>query len=85
MSHDATSQFLDGLRNTRLLDDARVDELRARPEAQWGDVDSLAHYAQDRGWLTPYQAREVRAGRGGRLAVGGYRIFDVLADGPAVA
>src|SRR3954470_15087157 len=83
MSHDATTQFLEGLRNTRLLDDARLDELRSRPEAQWGDVDSLAHYAQDRGWLTAYQASEVRQGRGDRLAVGGYRIFAVLADGPA--
>jgi serine/threonine protein kinase len=82
MPHDATTEFLDGLRASRLLDDARLDELRNRPEAQWDDVDSLAHFAEERGWLTAYQAKEVRAGRGDRLAVGGYRIFDVLADGP---
>lgn len=82
MPQDATTEFLDGLRASRLLDDARIDELRNRPEAQWGDVDTLADYAQDRGWLTAYQVGEVRAGRGDRLAVGGYRISDVVADGP---
>jgi eukaryotic-like serine/threonine-protein kinase len=82
MSHHATSQFLEGLRTIRLLDDQRVDELRARPEAGWGDVGALADYAQQRGWLTTYQAKEIREGRGERLAVGGYRIFDKINDGP---
>lgn len=83
MSHPSTSQFLDGLRAARLLDDARLDELRARPEAAWGDVPSLARYAQDQGWLTPYQAAELRDGRADGLAVGGYQIFDKVADGPS--
>lgn len=82
MPHDATTEFLEGLRASRLLDDARLDELRNRPEAQWDDVDTLAHFAEERGWLTAYQAKEVRAGRGDRLAVGGYRLSDVVADGP---
>jgi eukaryotic-like serine/threonine-protein kinase len=82
MSHASTSEFLDGLKTSRLLDDERIEELRARPEAVWGDVISLANYAQDRGWLTAYQAQELREGRGNQLAVGGYRIFDKLADGP---
>src|SRR5215213_8237240 len=82
MSHAATSEFFDGLKTSRLLDDDRIDELRARPEAVWGDVVSLSNYAQDRGWLTAYQANELREGRGDRLAVGGYRIFDKVADGP---
>jgi eukaryotic-like serine/threonine-protein kinase len=83
MPHAATSQFFEGLRTSRLLDDDRVEELEARPEAVWGDVVSLAGYAQDRGWLTAYQTRELRDGRGHRLAIGGYRIFDKLDDGPA--
>src|SRR4029079_6181216 len=70
-------------RNARLLDDARLDELRARPEAAIGDVDVLSAYAQDRGWPTDSPAGEVRAGRGDRLAVGGYRLADLVADGPA--
>jgi len=82
MPHDATTEFLDGLRTSRLLDDARLDELRNRPEAQWDDVETLAHYAEQRGWLTAYQVKEVRAGRGDRLAVGGYRISEMVADGP---
>ena len=83
MSHAATSQFFDALRASRVLDDARVGELESRPEAESGDILSLANYAQERGWLTAYQAQELREGRGHRLAVGGYRIFDKLDDGPA--
>ena len=83
MTHPATSPFFDGLQSARLLNDDQITELRGRPEAIWGDVISLAKYAQDRGWLTPFQAKELREGRGDRLAVGGYRLFDVLADGPA--
>jgi len=83
MSHAATSQFFDGLRASRLLDDATIGELASRPEAEWGDVVSLANYAQQRGWLTEYQAQELREGRGHRLTVGGYRIFDKIDDGPA--
>jgi serine/threonine protein kinase len=83
MSHAATSQFLDGLRASRLLDDASVGELASRPEAEWGDIVSLSNYAQERGWLTAYQASELREGRGHRLAIAGYRIFDKLNDGPA--
>jgi serine/threonine protein kinase len=82
MSHPLTSQFLEGIQSSRLLDDARLDELRARPEAMWGDVASLANFAQERGWLTPYQTLELREGRGDRLTVHGYQIFDKIDEGP---
>lgn len=82
MSHPATSQFLDGLLSSRLLDETRIDELRSRPEATWGDVSSLSNYAQERGWLTAYQARELQEGRGDQLTVHGYRIFDKVDEGP---
>jgi serine/threonine protein kinase len=82
MSDAGTSQFFEGLRASRLLDDARVAELAARPEAAAGDVASLGAYAEQQGWLTTYQVRELRAGHGRRLAVGAYRIFDHVEDGP---
>jgi eukaryotic-like serine/threonine-protein kinase len=82
MSDAKISRFLEGLRATRLLDESQIGELAARPEAAWGDVAALGQFAQDRGWLTPYQLRELHAGRGHRLAVGAYRIFDQIADGP---
>ena len=82
MSHVSASQFLDGIRSSRLLDDALLAELQARPEAVWGDVLSLGRYAQERGWLTPYQAAELSEGRGDRLNVAGYRIFDKIDEGP---
>lgn len=83
MSHPATSQFLEGLQSSRLLDDARINELRSRPEAAWGDIASLTRFAQQRGWLTPYQVQELEEGRGNQLVVHGYRIFDKLDDGPS--
>jgi eukaryotic-like serine/threonine-protein kinase len=83
MSHPATNLFFDGIQSSRLLDDTHVNELKARPEAAWGDVVSLSNYAQDRGWLTPYQTLELREGRGSKLTIGGYQIFDKIADGPS--
>src|SRR4051812_33297783 len=83
MPHEATSQFIDGIRAARLLDDDRIKELESRPEAVWGDVVSLSNYAQERGWLTPYQTTELREGRGQGLNIIGYQIFDRLDDGPA--
>lgn len=83
MPNVTTDQLLDTLRACRFLDDAQVDELRARPEAQWGDVASLSDYARERGWLTAYQAQELSQGRGDALALGGYCIFDKVSDGPA--
>jgi eukaryotic-like serine/threonine-protein kinase len=82
MSNASTSQFLDGLRAARLLDDARIEQLRARPEANWGDAHALGEYAEEQGWLTSYQANEVREGRWEGLNVGNYRITDRLSDGP---
>jgi serine/threonine protein kinase len=83
MSHPATSQFFDGIRAARLLDDTRIKELESRPEAVWGDAVSLSNYAIERGWLTAYQAQELREGRGAALNVAGYQVFDKLDDSPA--
>jgi eukaryotic-like serine/threonine-protein kinase len=82
MSNASTSQFLDGLRAARLLDDARIEQLRSRPEANWGDARALGEYAEEQGWLTSYQSNEVREGRWEGLNVGNYRIIDRLSDGP---
>lgn len=82
MSQVSASQFLDGIRSSQLLDDASIAELQARPEVVWNDVAALAKYAQDRGWLTTYQTTELSEGRGDRLNIAGYRIFDKIEEGP---
>src|SRR5262245_27011180 len=82
MSHVSTSQFLDRLRAARLLDDARIEQLRALPEAAWGDILSLGRYAEQQGWLSAYQANEVREGRTDGLNIGNYGVVDRLSDGP---
>ena len=60
----------------------RINELRSRPEATSGDVAFLSNYAQERGWLTAYQVRKLQEGRGSRLSIHGYQIFDKMDDGP---
>lgn len=82
MSHASTSQFLDGLRAARALDDDRIEQLRRRPEAVWGDVLSLGRYAEQQGWLSAYQVAEAREGRADGLSVGTYRVVDKLSAGP---
>ena len=82
MSHDALSQFLDGLRPAASSTTPASMTAAPAPSAV-GRRRYPAHYAEQRGWLTPTQAREVREGRVDQLAVGGYRIFDKLTDGPA--
>ena len=79
MSPADATQFLDGLRASRLLDDRRLDEIQSTPGVA-DSIDSLSSYVRERGWLTPYQFDEVAAGRGGALAIGGYRLQERLSD-----
>ena len=79
MSDSSPSHFLDILRTARLLDDAILSELE-RVSAT--DAGLLARKAIDKGWLSPYQAEELLAGRGDGLLVGPYRLIEKL---PALA
>jgi eukaryotic-like serine/threonine-protein kinase len=79
MSVDVAA-FLDGIRSLRLLDDSRLAELQNRPESHTSDLDGLANYAQNRGWLTAFQIYTLREGRGSQLAVGNYRLVDQISE-----
>lgn len=79
MSQIDINQLLDTLRTTRLLDDARLAELRTRSEVVWGNLEGLAKYLVEQTLVTPFQMQELLAGRGERLVVGGYRLVELLA------
>jgi serine/threonine-protein kinase len=70
------------LRGSGLLSPGRHAGLRAlqagspRPKA-------LLRAVLDRGWLTPYQARELFSGRGGELLLGDWVVLEQLGQGGA--
>jgi len=77
----ATSPFLNSLRNLQLLDERQLAEFNRSPSAQAGNPRSLAKELMAKGWLTPYQVNQLSQGRGSDLAVGPYRVLDRLGEG----
>ena len=79
---DTPAAFYQNLQASRLLTDAQLRDLwgwiaHARP-----DLQAAAKEVSRRGWLTPYQIREIARGRGGALQVAGrYVLLDVLGEG----
>ncbi|MDY3551592.1 bifunctional serine/threonine-protein kinase/formylglycine-generating enzyme family protein [Gemmata sp. JC717] len=79
---DATAIFYQHLQASRLLTDAQLRDLwgwiaHARP-----DLPAAAREVSRRGWLTPYQIREVARGRGSALKVASrYVLLAVLGEG----
>jgi eukaryotic-like serine/threonine-protein kinase len=83
MSTETMSQFLEGLHASRLLDNDRIDELLRRPEPPHGDIDGVARFLENNGWLTRFQINEIREGRGQSLLFSGYRLLERLTDQPS--
>jgi WD40 repeat protein/tRNA A-37 threonylcarbamoyl transferase component Bud32 len=79
MGADPLQQFLDVLRESRLLDAKQWAELPALRRC--GDVRALARELVRRGWLTPYQANQVARGRGKDLTLGPYVLLEPLGEG----
>src|SRR5207244_3778065 len=76
-------QFLDVLRKSRLVDDARLDAFLAhvgpaRPEAPRLFAELLVR----QGFLTPFQASQLLIGKWRGFAIGGkYRLLELLGQG----
>ncbi|MBI1916733.1 MAG: serine/threonine protein kinase, partial [Planctomycetes bacterium] len=72
--------FFDQLRQSRLLTEealARLDGVFAGDEPPHAIAAALI----DEGLLTPYQAKQVAAGKGKELVLGQYRVLDELGQG----
>src|SRR5690349_9157061 len=80
MSIATASELFDALRDAQLLDPAQLDTVQAEL-GQFRDAATLARHLVQRGWLTPFQAKETLDGYARDLAVAHYRLLDVLGQG----
>jgi serine/threonine protein kinase len=76
------ADFIDTLRNSRLLEPGRLDELLGTPEAKEVDAPTLAQCLVQLGWLTTYQVEQLFQGKGQTLLLAGYRVQDQLPSSP---
>ncbi len=82
MTNSVTS-FLDTIRESRVLEPGRLEELLRTPDVQSEGVDApmLGACLVQLGWLTEYQVGELLKGQGGTLLVGPYRLLERLGTG----
>ena len=78
---DPTAAFLSAVKASGLLSPSQIDEIAAWATKARADVTSLAKEINDRGWLTPYQIKEIFKGRGKGLVVGQFVLLDLLGEG----
>lgn len=81
MPGESSEPFLVALGQSNLLDPARLAEIRQWAAATSADPQLLAKEIARRGWLTPYQVKEVYRGRGKELILGPYVLLDLLGEG----
>jgi eukaryotic-like serine/threonine-protein kinase len=71
----------DALRQLRLLDSARLDELARVVLPKFPDPKTLARELVRRGWLTTYQVNQLFKGHGNDLLLGSYVVLERLGEG----
>ncbi|MGL6097348.1 MAG: serine/threonine-protein kinase, partial [Fimbriiglobus sp.] len=76
-----TEPYLAAVRDARLLDPARFDEISHWTAATGADPQALAQELTRRGWLTPFQVREIYKGNGKTLLLGPYILQDLVGEG----
>jgi serine/threonine-protein kinase len=81
----SVADFLTTLRDSRLLEPARLEEISRTPEAKEVDAPTLGLCLIQLGWLTEYQVGELLQGRASQLVLGPYRLEDRLANGTSGA
>jgi eukaryotic-like serine/threonine-protein kinase len=77
----ATSRIVDDLEDSRILPRPRFDELVGDILPRCNDWQIVAAELVYRGWLTPYQARQLLLGRGAALVVGSYVLLEPIGEG----
>ena len=78
---DPTAAFLAAIRQSSLLPAPRAGELEQWVHLARPDVQTLAKEIHRRGWLTPYQIKEIFKGNGKALTFGPYTLLDLLGEG----
>lgn len=77
---NSVSSFLDTIRESRVLEPGRLEELLRTPDVKADGVDAsmLGACLVQLGWLTEYQVGELLKGQGSTLLVGPYRLLERL-------
>lgn len=78
---DPTAAFFANLRASGLLQPAQLEELWSWISSAQRDVPGTAKEISRRGWLTPFQIKEIFKGRGRNLMIGPYILVELLGEG----
>ena len=78
---DPTDAILSALGQSNLLDPMRLAELTGWVAQFRPDPQTLAKELTRRGWLTPFQVKELYKGRAKDLVIGPYQLLDLLGEG----
>ena len=81
MAPQPTRAFLENLRASGLLSEAQIDEVGEWTAGATGDERALADELVAKGWLTPYQAEHILAGRTRGFFIGQYVLVDRIGAG----
>jgi hypothetical protein len=82
MSAEPTEPFLAAVRESNLLGPNQLAELAGWVSANNpAGPQAIANELVARGWMTPFQTREVYRGRGKDLTVGPYVLLDLVGEG----
>ena len=81
MTANTTEPFLAAIRDANLLPASRLTELTAWLAQSKADAQELAKELNRRGWMTPYQIKEIYKGRGRDLTLGPYLLLDLIGEG----
>lgn len=78
---DSTADFLRAIEETGFLATDQLHALKGWAQLRRPDTQEIARELNKRGWLTGFQIKEIFRGRGKSLAVGPYRILDLIGEG----
>jgi serine/threonine protein kinase len=81
MTVDSVTSFVDCLRRANLLTAEQLSETAGQLHRRFPEPRALAGELLRRGWLTPYQANQLLAGRGPELVLGSYIVLERLGEG----
>jgi serine/threonine protein kinase len=78
---DSVPMLVRLLSESRLLDAGQVDQLTRSVQQEFLEPEALAKELVRRGWLTPFQIRQLTQGRTADLFLGDYVILEAVGEG----
>src|SRR5437016_5408683 len=81
MSIPTTSDLVDSLRRSRLLEPEHLQEVTIYLQTRFTESRGLAKELVQRGWLTPFQVNQLLQGKPDHLLLGPYVLLERLGGG----